>query len=83
MIKIDQIGNYLIEEISPNEVISKKHKNVWKAFNYIAYCNIWLSVIGCVSISAFVSLVEISIGITNSAIGLEICVVTAGIKIHK
>ena len=26
--KIDQIRNYLIEEISPNEVISKKHKNV-------------------------------------------------------
>ena len=41
------------------------------------------SVIRCVSISAFASLVEIPIGITNSAIGLEICVVTAGIKIHK
>ena len=40
--KIDQIRNYLIEEISPNEVISKKHKNVWKGFNYIAYCNTWL-----------------------------------------
>ena len=40
--KIDQIRNYLNEEISPNEVISKKHKNVWKGFNYIAHCNTWL-----------------------------------------
>ena len=41
------------------------------------------SVIGCVSISAFVSLVSILIGITSSAIGLKICIITAGIKKYK
>ena len=41
------------------------------------------SVTGCVSISAFVSLVSILIGITSSAIGLKICIITAGIKKYK
>ena len=36
--------------------------------------------LGCVSISAFASLVGISIGITSSVIGLKICVITAAIK---
>ena len=35
---------------------------------------------GCVSISAFASLVGISIRITSSATGLKICVITSGIK---
>ena len=34
---------------------------------------------GCVSISAFTSLVGIPIGIKSSAIELKICVITAGI----
>ena len=38
---------------------------------------------GCISISAFPSLVGIPIGIMSSAIGLEICVITAGSKKHK
>ena len=38
---------------------------------------------GCVSISAFASLVGIPIGITSSAIGLKICAITAGIKKYK
>ena len=48
------------------------------------YINCWLIVIstiaGCISISLFASLVSIWIGITNSAIGLKICVITLGIK---
>ena len=36
-----------------------------------------------ISISAFASLVGILIWITNSAIGLEICVINAGIKNFK
>ena len=40
-------------------------------------------VTGCVSISAFVSLVGICIGITSSGIGLKICAITAGIKKYK
>ena len=38
---------------------------------------------GCISISDFTSLVGIPIGITNSAIGLNVCVITAGIKKYR
>ena len=41
------------------------------------------TITGCVSISAFASLVGIPIGITSSAIGLKICAITAGIKKYK
>ena len=49
--------------------------------NYIDHWLIVISTIaGCISISLFASLVSIWIGITNSAIGLKICVITLGIK---
>ena len=38
---------------------------------------------GCILISALASSLGISIGITSSAIGLEICAVAAGIKQYK
>ena len=41
------------------------------------------TVSGYVSISAFSSLVGVPVGITSSAIGLIICVITARIKKHK
>ena len=41
------------------------------------------TIIGCVSISACASLVDIPIGITSSLLGLKICVITAGIKKYK
>ena len=37
----------------------------------------------CVSISPFASLVGIPIGITSPAVGLNICVITAGIEKYK
>ena len=37
----------------------------------------------CVSISAFASLVGILLAITSYGIGLEICIITAGIKKYK
>ena len=37
----------------------------------------------CVSIFAFTSLAGIFIGITNSAVGLKICIITAEIKKYK
>ena len=37
------------------------------------------AVTGCVSISAFASLVGVPIGNTNCPVGLKICVMTAGI----
>ena len=49
--------------------------------NYIEQFLILASTItGYVSISAFVSLVGISVGITSSTIGLKICAITAGLN---
>ena len=54
--------------------MSKKHKKVCTTLNYIEHCLILASTItGCVSISAFASLVVIPIEIMSSAIGLKIC----------
>ena len=62
----------------------KKHKKVCGVLNYIEHLLILVSTVtGCVSISDFSSLVGIPVGITSSAIGLEICVVTAGMKKYK
>ena len=36
--------------------------------------------IGCVSISAFASLVSVPVSIKSSAVGIKICAITAGIK---
>ena len=64
--------------------MSKKHKKVCTALNYIEHFLILASTItGCVSISAFVSLVGIPIGVTSSAIRIKICAITAGIKNYK
>ena len=41
------------------------------------------TVIGCVSISAFGSLLGILIRITSSAIGLKVCATTVGIEKYK
>ena len=82
--KIDEIRNYLIEEINRHELMSKKHKKVCRVLNYIDHWLIIISAItGCFSISAFASLVGVPIGIASSAIGLNICVITAEIKKYK
>ena len=41
------------------------------------------AITGCISISAFVSLLGIPIEITISTVGLKICVITARIKRYK
>ena len=70
--KAHEIRNYLIQEIN---------LNIRKILNYIEHLLIAIfTITGCVSISAFTSLVGIPIGITSSAIGLKICVITARIK---
>ena len=82
--KIDEIRNYLIEEINWNEIMSKKHKKVCRVLNYIDHSLIVISTItGCISISALASLVGIPIGIASSTAGLKTCVITAGIKKYK
>ena len=73
--------NYWIEEIKKNQLISRKHKKVCTTLSYIEHFLILASTItGCISISAFASLIGIPIGITSSAIGLKICAITARIK---
>ena len=80
---IDETRNYLIEEINRNELMSKKHKKVCTTLNYIEHFLILASAIaGCISISAFVSLLGIPIGITSTVVGLKICAVTAGIQMY-
>ena len=66
------------------EVLSKKHKNVCRVLNYIEHLLILVSTVtGCVSISAFASLVGIPVGIMSSEVELKICVITTGIKWYK
>ena len=55
-----------------------------KSLNYVKHMLILaLTVIGCVSISAFASLVFVPVGITDSAVGTKICAITARIKKYK
>ena len=78
---VDETRNYFLEEIKQNELMSKKHKKVCTTLNYIEHFLILASTItGCVSISAFASLIGIPIRVTSSAIGLKICAITTGIK---
>ena len=64
--------------------MSEKYKMIWKYLNYVEHLLILVSTVtGCVSISAFASLVCIPVGITSSAVELKICAVTAGIKKYK
>ena len=69
---IDETRNYFLEEIKQNELMSKKPKKVCTTLNYIEHFLILASTItGCVSISAFTSLIGIPVGILSSAIGLK------------
>ena len=71
---IDETRNYFLKEIEQNELISKKQKRVCTTLNYIEHFLILSSTIaGCISISAFASLLGTPLGITSFAIGLNIC----------
>ena len=73
--------NYLIEEINQNELISKKHKMICTTLNYIEHFLVVASTItGYVSISTFASLLGITMQTESSAIKINICTKTPGIK---
>ena len=60
IIQTEKYRNYLIEEINQNKLISKKHNKVYRVLNYIEHLLISISIVsGCISISAFASLVGI------------------------
>ena len=76
--------NYFLEKIEQNKLMSRENKNVFTTLNYIERFLILASAItGCISISAFASLLGIPIGNTSSAIGLKIWAIAAGIKNYK
>ena len=53
---IDKTRNYFLEEIKQNELMSRKHKEVFTALNYIEYFLILVSIITrCISISYYIS----------------------------
>ena len=81
---IDETRNYFIKEISQNELMSKKQKRFCATLNYTEHFLILdFAVTGCISVSAFASLLGIPIGIMSSAIGLNICALTKRIKTCK
>ena len=62
----------------------EKYKKTCKYLNYVENLLILApTVTGCVSVPAFASLVCVPVGITNYAVGIIICAITAGIKKHK
>ena len=78
------LKDYFLEKIEQNELMSKKYKKVCTTLSHIEHFVILASIItGCISISAFASLLGLPIGITSSAIELKTCTITAGIKRYK
>ena len=61
--------------------MSEKYQKKCKYLNYVEHLLILVSTVtGCVSSSAFDSLVCVPVGITSSSVGIKICAITAGIK---
>ena len=78
------LKDYFLEKIEQNELMSKKYKKVCTTLSHIEHFVILASIItGCISISAFASLLGLPIGITSSAIELKTCAITVGIKRYK
>ena len=76
--KIDETRNYLLDEIKYSDFMSKKYKNTCKYVENLLVLSSTATVY--VSVSAFTSLAWVSIGITNSGIGIKICAIFAGTK---
>ena len=57
---------------------------MYRTLKYFEHFLVFVSAVsGCVSISAFASLVGVPIRIASSAVGLKICAITAEIKKYK
>ena len=82
--KTDETRNYILDEIRHNDVITENCKKKCKYINYVEHLLILASTItGCVSFSAFASLVCVPVCITRSAVRIKTCAITAGIKKYK
>ena len=77
---INETKIYFLEEINQNKLMIKSDKKVCITLNYIEYFLILASkIMECISISVFASLLGVSIVVTNPAIELKICAITAGV----
>ena len=84
MENIDETKNYSLEQIEQNELMSKKQKQFCTNLSYIEYfLTLTSTITGCISISAFASLIGIPIGNISYARGLKISAIAAGIKKYK
>ena len=82
--KINETRNYLLDEITHNDLMSEKYKKAYKYLNHVEHLLILASIIsGCVSIFAFASLFCVPVCITSSEEGINICAITAVIKKYK
>ena len=76
LIKTDETRNYLLDEIKHNDSISEKYKQTCKNLNDVEHLLILASTINArISISAFDSLVFVSVVVTGSAVGIKICAI--------
>ena len=78
--KIDETRN-LLEEIKHNDLMSENYKKTCKYLNHVE--NLLIVVPTVTGFSTFVLLVCVPLGITSSAVGLNNCVIIAGIKKYK
>ena len=64
--------------------MSRKYKMIGKYLNHVEDLLILASkVTGCVSISAFASLVAIPVGISSTAVEIKVSAITGGTKMYK
>ena len=79
--KNNETRNYLLDELKHNNLMSEQYNKTSYYLNYVENVLILASTVtGCISISAFASLVCVPVIITSSALGIYICAITAGIK---
>ena len=84
MRKLKEIDNYFIKGINQNELLSNKNEKVWITLNPIEhFLTLVFAVTICISISAFSSLIDISMGIMSSTIGTNVFATVAKIKKYK
>ena len=75
--KIDETRNHILDEKKFNDLMSEKDMKTCKYLNYVEQLIVLVStVFGCISISAFASLVAIPVGFTSSVVGIKICAIT-------
>ena len=82
--KIDETKNFLLEEIKKWWLNEWKSQKIVQDFKLLWKFSFFISAIsGCVSTSAFASLVGDTVGIASSATGLKVCAITTGINMYN